>query len=93
MSCYHTTEEEKVEDDAYPSLDGRLPRPRLSSREDALLAASVLFTMAHDQGHTESRDSLRRLMDIEIDRLIGGSGEGVDLFTSPVMRILLMTVY
>jgi hypothetical protein len=89
MRCYHTKEVETVEDKVYTSLDDRRLCPRRSSREDALLAAGVLFTMAHDQGHAESRESLRRLMDIEIDRLIG---DGDELFTSPVMRILLMTV-
>jgi hypothetical protein len=94
MRCYYTKKEkEDEEDDAESSSDDRLcPR---SSREDALLAASVLFTMAHDQGHANSRESLRRLMDMEMNRLIGGYGEcdveGNDLFASPVMQILLMT--
>jgi hypothetical protein len=103
MSRYYTSMEEEGDDgDAEdPSSDDDRRRRSSSSREDMLLAASVLFTMAHSQGHVDSRGSLKRLMDVEIDRLIGsgvglGGGDdaddGDDSLLSPVMRILLMTI-
>ncbi|KAL3765485.1 hypothetical protein ACHAW5_008735, partial [Stephanodiscus triporus] len=103
MSRYYTSMEEEGDDgDAEdPSSDENRRRRSLSSREDMLLAASVLFTMAHSQGHVDSRGSLKRLMDVEIDRLIGSgvglgggddSDDGDDSLLSPVMRILLMTI-
>ena len=103
MSRYYTSMEEEGDDsDAEdPSSDDSRCRRSSSSREDMLLAASVLFTMAHSQGHVDSRGSLKRLMDVEIDRLIGSgvglgggddSDDGDDSLLSPVMRILLMTI-
>jgi len=104
MRRYYTSMEVEggSDDDAEdPSSDDDYRRrSSSSSREDMLLAASVLFTMAHDQGHFDSRLALRRLMDVEIERLIGGGGvgggddadDGDFPFLSPVMRILLMAV-
>ena len=102
MRRYYTSmkDEGDSDDDAEdPSSDDDYRRRSSSSREDMLLAASVLLTMAHDQGHFDSRLSLRRLMDVEIERLISGRGvgggdadDGDFPLLSPVMRILLMTI-
>ncbi len=64
-----------------------------SERENILLMASTLFTMALYQGY-DTTDSLRRLMDVECRRL-GDQGIEIpseDFFSKPVVQILIMSI-
>lgn len=64
--------------------------------EDAMLRAACLFAMAHGQGDEGAGSSLKRLMDVELERLSPGSC--VDLseeavMSSPVARTILNSLH
>lgn len=58
---------------------------------DMLLMASILFKLASNQGYRNAEDSLRRLLDVESQRL---ASLGVDIpsdefFDNPVVQTIL----
>mmetsp|Transcript_15069 Transcript_15069/g.30527 ORF Transcript_15069/g.30527 Transcript_15069/m.30527 type:complete len:105 (+) Transcript_15069:387-701(+) len=64
-----------------------------TEKDDILLMASTLYTMAFNQGH-DCMDSLRRLMNIVCERLyiMGMEIPSEVFFRHPVVQILLLSM-
>eukprot|EP00804_Cyclotella_cryptica_P017678 CCRYP_017153-RA/>CCRYP_017153-RA protein AED:0.11 eAED:0.11 QI:0/-1/0/1/-1/1/1/0/631 len=66
----------------------------VDEKQDLLLIASVLFTMAYNQGYNNSLESLEKLLEVECCRLhdAGILIPSEEFFASPVVQVLMLSV-